>query len=73
MPTRPRQGKRKARAGTGLRPGELLSEYRQTTLRLPPDIFALLRRIAKHQDGRPQWRVLVDAIRDYGDKVLGKK
>jgi hypothetical protein len=55
----------KGRNPTGLRAGELVSEYPQTTLRLPPDVSALLKRIAAKEDHRPQWRVMVDAIRAY--------
>jgi LmbE family N-acetylglucosaminyl deacetylase len=57
------------RKPTGLRPGELLSEYPQTTVRLPPDVRAQLERVAEHQ-ARQQWRVLVDAIREYAARVL---
>jgi len=62
---------RKARNPTGLRPGDLMSEYPRTTVRLPPDVRAVLTRTAKREQ-RPEWRVLVDAIRDYGVKVFGK-
>ena len=50
--------------------GELLSEYPRTTVRLPPDVRELLERVAKAQDDRPQWKVLVDAIREYAARVL---
>jgi hypothetical protein len=59
---------RKARNPTGIRPGELSSEYPHTTVRLPPDVRALLKRTAK-QEQRPAWRVLVDAIRLYAKGV----
>jgi hypothetical protein len=67
--TRKRTGKRKARNPTGLKPGELMSEYTRTTVRLPRDVRAVLKRTAKHEQ-RPEWRVLVDAIREYGEKAL---
>jgi hypothetical protein len=44
--------------------GAKVSEYPQTTIRLPPDVRELLERVAAHQQ-RQQWRVLVDAIRAY--------
>jgi hypothetical protein len=48
----------------GVRPGERLSDYRRMTIRLPPDVLAELD-AAGYVLGRPQWRVLVDAIRAY--------
>jgi predicted transcriptional regulator len=41
-----------------------VSEYPRTTVRLPRDVRALLKRTAKLEQ-RPEWRVLVDAIRAY--------
>lgn len=49
---------------TGLRPGEKLSDYQRMTIRLPPDVRAELD-AAGYVLGRPQWRVLVEAIRAY--------
>ena len=49
---------------TGLRPGEKLSDYQRMTIRLPPDVRAELD-AAGYVLGRPQWRVLVDAILAY--------
>ena len=49
---------------TGLRPGEKLSDYPRMTIRLPPDVRAELD-AAGYVLGRPQWRVLVEAIRAY--------
>jgi len=49
--------------------GAKSSEYPKTTVRLPPDVRELLERLAEHQD-REQWRVLVDAIREYAARVL---
>ena len=49
---------------TGLRPGEKLSDYQRMTIRLPPDVRAELD-AAGYVLGRPQWRVLVDAVRAY--------
>ena len=59
--------KRKARNPTGLKPGELMSEYPRTTVRLPPDVRALLKRTAA-KERRQEWRVLVDAIRAYAKR-----
>jgi hypothetical protein len=52
------------RRPTGLRPGELLSEYKRLTIRLPPDVQGELV-AASGALRRPQWRVLIDAIRAY--------
>jgi hypothetical protein len=49
---------------TGLRPGEKLSDYPRMTIRLPHDVRAELD-AAGYVLGRPQWRVLIDAIRAY--------
>ncbi len=49
---------------TGLRPGDKLSDYPRMTIRLPPEVRAELD-AAGYVLGRPQWRVLVDAIRAY--------
>lgn len=63
-----KRGTRKARNPTGLKPGELMSEYPRTTVRLPPDVKALLKRTAARQQ-RQEWRVIVDAIRAYAATV----
>jgi len=49
--------------------GARLRDYTRTTVRLPPDVRELLERVAVHQE-RQQWRVLVDAIREYARRVL---
>ncbi len=49
---------------TGHRPGEKLSDYQRMTIRLPPDVRAELD-AAGYVLGRPQWRVLVEAIQAY--------
>jgi hypothetical protein len=58
---------------TGLRPGEKLSDYPRMTIRLPRDVRAELD-AAGYVLGRPQWRVLIDAIRAYlgGGPGLGE-
>ena len=52
------------RRPTGLRPGEKVSEYKRLTVRLPDDVRAELDAAAGALR-RPQWRVLIDAIRAY--------
>ena len=49
------------RPPTGVRPGERLTDYKQVTVRLPPETVAQLEALAE-QLGRPQWRVMCDAI-----------
>ena len=49
------------RPPTGVRPGERLIDYKQVTVRLPPETVAQLEDLAE-QLGRPQWRVMCDAI-----------
>jgi hypothetical protein len=59
---------RKARAvgrqPTGIRPGEKVSDYKRLTVRLPDDVRAELDAAAGALK-RPQWRVLIDAIRAF--------
>jgi hypothetical protein len=52
------------RRPTGLRPGEKVSDYRRLTIRLPEDVHGELVAAAGALR-RPQWRVLIDAIRAY--------
>jgi hypothetical protein len=59
--------KRERRRGhppTGIRPGEKVSEYRRLTLRVPDDVHHELVAAAGALK-RPQWRVLIDAVRAY--------
>jgi hypothetical protein len=63
----PKKGKPRGTTGrrpTGLRPGEKVSEYKRLTVRLPEDVKAELD-AASGALKRPQWRVLIDAIRAY--------
>jgi hypothetical protein len=55
---------RPGRKPTGYRPGEKVSEYQRLTVRLPDDVRAELDSAAGALR-RPQWRVLIDAIRAY--------
>ena len=64
VPTSKRARPKMGHPPTGLRPGEKLSDYQRMTIRLPPDVRAELD-AAGYVLGRPQWRVLVDAIRAY--------
>ena len=59
-----RSHRKRGHPPTGLRPGEKLSDYQRMTIRLPPDVRAELD-AAGYVLGRPQWRVLVEAIRAY--------
>ena len=62
-----KKGKPRGTAGrrpTGLRPGEKVSDYKRLTVRLPPDVHAELS-AASGALHRPQWRVLIDAVRAY--------
>jgi hypothetical protein len=52
------------RRPTGLAPGERVSDYPRLTLRFPADLLAALNERAQHE-GRPAWRLVVDAIRAY--------
>ena len=65
MPRRkPRKGKPRGRTGrppTGVRPGERLTDYKQVTVRLPPETVAQLEDLSEKM-ARPQWRVVCDAI-----------
>jgi hypothetical protein len=61
---RPRKGKPRGLTGrppTGVRPGERLTDYKQVTVRLPPETVAQLEHLSEKL-GRPQWRVMCDAI-----------
>jgi hypothetical protein len=49
---------------TGVRPGEKVSEYARLTVRLPADVRSELQAAAGALR-RPEWRVMVDAIRAY--------
>jgi hypothetical protein len=52
------------RTRTGIRPGEKVSAYKRLTVRLPGDVRLELQAAAGALR-RPEWRVLVDAIRAY--------
>lgn len=52
------------RPRAGLRPGEKVSDYKRLTVRLPDDVRAELD-AASGALNRPQWRVLIDAIKAY--------
>jgi hypothetical protein len=53
----------------GLRPGERIQDYPRLTIRLPRRILEKLAAMAR-QEGRPQWRVVVDAITERAERVL---
>jgi hypothetical protein len=52
------------RPATGVRPGELASEYRRFTMRLPDETAARLSAIGRTVN-QPAWRVIVDAVAAY--------
>ena len=52
------------RRPTGVRPGELASQYPRVTLRLPPETLMALDAIGRAV-GRPQWQVVYEAVRAY--------
>ena len=58
------KGSRTGRRPTGLKEGEKVSDYRRLTIRLPDDVHGELV-AASGALKRPQWRVLIDAIRAY--------
>ena len=63
----PRASSAKRRVGrrpAGLRPGEKVSEYHQLTIRMPPEARATLEATSGALR-RPQWRVVVEALRAY--------
>jgi hypothetical protein len=68
MKHRPQRKKGKPRGTAGRKPtgrrGELVSEYKQVTVRLPPETVDTLVAIAARQD-RTQWQVIADAIEAY--------
>jgi predicted transcriptional regulator len=49
------------RPPTGVRPGERLTDYKQVTVRLPPETVAQLEQLSEKLE-RPQWRIMCDAI-----------
>jgi hypothetical protein len=49
------------RPPTGVRPGERLTDYKQVTVRLPPDTVGQLEALARTLE-QPQWRVVTEAI-----------
>ena len=60
----PRKARHVGRQPTGIRPGEKVSDYKRLTVRLPDDVRAELDAAAGALK-RPQWRVLIDAIRAF--------
>jgi hypothetical protein len=52
------------RPPAGLRKGEKASEYRRLTVRVPERTLRLVAQLAE-REGRPQWRIVNDALDDY--------
>jgi putative hemolysin len=59
-PTR-RGASRSGRPPAGVRKGERVKDYPQTSLRLPPEIKAKLYALSRVA-GTPQWRVVSEAV-----------
>jgi predicted DNA-binding protein len=58
------------RPRAGLEPGERVSDYKRLTVRLPDDVRAELDAIS-YVTGRPQWRVLIEAIQAFAGSGPG--
>ena len=54
----------------GIRPGEKVSDYKRLTVRLPDDVRAELDAIS-YVTGRPQWKVLIEAIQAFAGSGQG--
>ena len=54
----------------GLRPGEKVSDYSRLTVRLPDDVRDELDAVS-YVTKRPQWRVLIEAIKAYAGSGPG--
>jgi hypothetical protein len=52
------------RPAAGLRQGELSSQYRRLTVRVPDRTFRVLAKLTE-RTGLPQWRVILDALVAY--------
>lgn len=61
--------KRKGRPAGGLRAGEKVRDYPRLTVRVPRRVVDLLEAMAR-KEGRPQWRILADAITERAAVVL---
>lgn len=57
----PTPTRHRGRPATGIRPGERITDYHRTTVRLPPDAVARLR-AAAIVTGRPAWKVILDGL-----------
>ena len=60
--------KRLGRPPSGMRPGEKVSQYRQVSVRVPPDIDRLLKSLSS-RTGEAQWRVVSRALRAYARQL----
>jgi predicted DNA-binding protein len=58
------QRRRIGRPPAGARDGEMVKDYPQLSVRLPSDVKAKLHAISV-VSGRPQWRLITDAIECY--------
>ncbi|MCU1384528.1 MAG: hypothetical protein JWL71_3225 [Acidobacteria bacterium] len=60
-PLRTRHGHRSGRPPAGVRKGERVRDYPQTSLRLPPEMKAKLYALSRVA-GTPQWRLVSEAL-----------
>jgi CheY-like chemotaxis protein len=60
----PTDRKRPGRPPAGIREDELVSDYPQLSIRVPPEVRRRMQALSA-VSGRPQWRVLSDAIDTY--------
>jgi hypothetical protein len=61
------QRRRRSRSGrppAGLRRGEMVKDYPQLSVRVPPEIRATLNALSTMR-GQPQWRIVIDALECY--------
>jgi predicted transcriptional regulator len=63
-PKRSKERRRIGRPPAGARAGEKVKDYPQLSIRLPADVKAKLQALSLI-GGRPQWRVITDAIESY--------
>jgi predicted DNA-binding protein len=56
-----KQRRRIGRPPAGARAGEKVKDYPQLSIRLPAEVKATLQALSL-VDGRPQWRIITDAI-----------
>jgi predicted transcriptional regulator len=63
-PKHPKEKRRIGRPPAGARAGEKVKDYPQLSIRVPLEIKAKLQALSA-VSGRPQWRIITDAIECY--------